>query len=264
MCEVLVNDVYINVIDQLNELGVHIIVFPELAMNKKTEKAITQYLIDKKLNGNSHIQLVFLGSLWEDRVNMCMLLSGSGTVLLKNNKKMPFEYKNPEDGLFYTESLKSRPEKYSLLDVNGLGRLLYLVCKDGLDDIAQITLWNEYGVNMEIISAFTPSILYFENQSEKFNKDYLGIDLLTNCCNPRLQICNDNSIDIGYISVPVMNVERRRVVSNRIYFSSDEKCNNCDRFCNCAHIFTLNPNKLIKDTRFHGMEVEKLDKIKRY
>ena len=253
------NNRYISILELLNEERAHIVIFPELAMNKNTEKVISDYLINKCLMGTNYIQFVFMGSLWESGSNICSLISGGGTHLISNPKKMPFEYK--KSGKTYVEALNKWPEAYNLLDVAGLGRLFYLVCKDGIDDNTQIELWNKYDVNFEVVSAYSPSLDYFIKQSYKFNSEYMGLYILNNCCEPRVRKNINKNINIGYLASPVFNEVKNNMDSQKNYYFTDDFCKSCSYFCNCAFVYTLNPNQIVKNNDMIGIDIKSPRKV---
>lgn len=238
-----INNKYITLLNKLMNDKVEIVIFPELAMNSKTEQVISKYLTETSLlNPNHTLKLIFMGSLWEDGRNQCVLFSGKGSVLIRNDKKSPFSlYK---DGKRYDEKLRSRPAEYEVLDVQHLGRILYLICKDGLEDLDQIEFWNEYGINFEVISSYSKSVSYFEEQMKEFAEKYKGIGILSNCCSLRSEVGTDN-ISVGFIETPAMRKKepfRTEGVSDKYFIekSCKEKCS----FCDCIHIFDIKPDIL--------------------
>lgn len=236
-----INQKYKDMIDRIYQENIDIAVFPELSMNKKTETEIRKYLAEKAvLQPDGTLKLLFMGSLWDNGKNECVLFSGNGSVLLRNQKRSPFSFKS--EGKEYRENLKERPQKYELLDVDGVGRILYVICKDDLDDLPQISFWNEYKVSMEMISAFSPSVSYFVRQMKRFAEDYLGVSLLANSCEPRQE---KEEMDVGYLVIPAMrkNVPIQTEGIQISYKCGPDCIKNC-QFCRCMHIFELNMEQI--------------------
>lgn len=250
-----INEDYRKLFDKLIEQKVEIVIFPELAMNDKTESEICSYLIEKSLSIRDYsLKLVFMGSLWKNGSNSCVLLSGNGSVLCRNSKKNPFSVKY--QGKEYFEKLSKRPTEYEILDVRRLGRVLYIVCKDGLNDIDQVSFWNEYGVNFEVISSFSPSIAFFEQQMKDMISKYLGIAIVANCCSPRVSNEAEGTV-IGFINTPYMRKKSPILVEglSSEYFM-DPACSEKCIFCGCMHIFDIRPDVLQGDEERSGMKID--------
>lgn len=252
-----INDSYINILDELNKNNVEIAVFPELAMNSKTEEAIKNYLIKSSVSNpqNHSIRLVFCGSIWKKQENECTLLSGSGSVLLRNLKRNPFEIK--KDGVKYKERLKAIASVYNMIDIMGLGRIWYLVCKDGLDDMPQMHMKNEYGITFEMISCYSGSISYFEREAESFSQSYKGITVLANSCEPRI---NKDKINvgetIGFICVPAMRRVMPFTTTKKVeFYKIKEDCFQCRKHSSCAQVFTIYPNEDMEEEELNGMKI---------
>lgn len=101
-------------------------------MNRETLDSIRNFLIQSTLNGVISLELVFLGSFWDNGVNEGIVLSGTGTILIRSQKIKPFFLK--KDGKVYWEKLKQEAQEIELLDISKIGRIQYLICKDGLND----------------------------------------------------------------------------------------------------------------------------------
>ncbi len=238
-----INQKYKDMIDRIYQENIDIAVFPELSMNRKTEAEIKKYLAEKAVSQpDGTLKLLFMGSLWDDGKNECVLFSGNGSVLLRNQKRSPFSFQSK--GKEYRENLKERTQKHELLDVEGLGRILYVICKDDLDDLPQVSFWNEYKVGMEIISAFSASVSYFVRQMKRFAEDYLGVSLLANSCEPRSK---QEETDVGYLMIPAMRKKPPiQTEGVGIPYQCRPDCIKSCQFCHCMHIFELNTNQLFE------------------
>lgn len=250
-----INKCYMELLDRAISQKAEIVIFPELAMNSSTETEIQKYLQRKSLQTNDYtLKLIFLGSVWKNESNTCVLISGKGTVLCRNEKKNPFS--TMREGKEYFEKLSKRPMKYELLDIKDLGRILYVVCKDGLDDIDQVSFWNEYEVNFEVISSLSPSISYFDRQMSDMVEKYMGIAFVSNSCCERVQEVGDKKI-IGFIKAPYMRKRKPfRVQGLNSDYYMDNDCMKKCTFCTCMHIFDIKPDALNKNKIWSGMQID--------
>lgn len=248
------NEAYIRMIQQAEANQADIIIFPELAMNHDTEQKIKRYLMLNAIKRNSTLKLLFLGSKWENGTNECVLMSGSGSVLVRNQKDNPFEYQ--DNTITYREHLKERPDQYTLLDMKHLGRILYLVCKDGLNDIWQVKNWVNYGVNIEVVSSYSNSISHFENELSDLAEKYLGIGIVANCCEPRKIPNGENDISVGLLEIPsIMKNEYNQTKGKTITYSKTRECAGDCRFCDCIHMYTIYLDRLEESETSNSMKV---------
>lgn len=247
-----INEIYMQLLGRLIDEQVDIVIFPELAMNEQTEEIISDYLSKQSLGVPGYsLKLVFLGSLWSEGKNECVILSGQGSVLVRNQKTNPFILKRDEKK--YKERLKSRAKELELLDVESLGRILYVVCKDGLADMRQISFWNEYRVNFEVISAYSSSISFFEEQMRALAGKYYGIGIVANSCAPR----PEEEPEIGFVEVPCRDARNRSQNTGIPHnYTKDAGCQSQCAFGGCIHIFELKPNKVKEEHGKLSMEVD--------
>lgn len=236
-----INKSYIRLLEKLIELKVEIVIFPEMGMNEETENEIQNFLIRKSLKNENTIKLIFLGSLWKEGKNQCVLMSGAGTILLRNKKENPFLVE--KNGKKYYEKLECKPEKYEIIDIDNLGRILYVVCKDGLEDFEQREFWSDYEINMEVISSYSPSISFFEQHLSDFVKKYNGIGIVANSCAARLKTFEKNK-DTGFIILPELREEDLFCETCACYGYKciEEEWKECN-FGKCVHIYDIHPKK---------------------
>lgn len=245
-----INQKYKSMIDRIYQENIDIAVLPELSMNCRTEKEIKRYLAKKAvLQPDAGLKLLFMGSLWNRGSNECVLLSGNGSVILRNRKRNPFSF--IRNGREYKEKLTERPKKYELLDIDEFGRILYVICKDDLNDLPQISFWSEYEVGMEIISSFSPSVSYFVKQMKRFAEDYLGVSLLANSCEPR-----QNEKEIGCLVIPAMRKKSPiQTEGVEIPYTHGMMCQASCQFCSCMHTFELNLNQIFETDEKKHIEI---------
>lgn len=267
------NEAYVRVLQKCMENRIQIVVFPELARNKETLKHIQRFLGRRTLENANPLELIFMGSLWEDGKNEGVLLSGTGAILMKSKKMNQFFLKR--DGKKYWEDLKEEAQEMELLDVPGIGRIQYLVCKDGLDDGLQHTLWGLFEIAVSFISSYSESVSHFGKLGASFGAEYGGIQVLANACAPRIGIWqgekeegkrrNVNEADdageedaaekggtqetagtvgpqgeIGHIILPCKGCDNTGASRKEIYACLPHCVEKCS-FCGCIRVFQVNP-----------------------
>lgn len=236
-----INHAYLEVLETLNQKQVDIVIFPELAMNPSTKHVISNWLAQQQIkNPAFYIKLVFLGSCWNcvEKTNICTLLSSTGNTILENHKKIGFIYKDKETKKEYYEDLSVRPLQLEAVDLDFIGRLIYLVCRDALEDLDQAFLWNNYQINMEVISSYSESLSHFENKMRYFSQTHKGISVLANCCRPRL-----SKGPIGFLSVPAtdLSTKNQNADGHLTYHHRNKDCAHSCQICHCYQIYTLYP-----------------------
>lgn len=236
-----INTAYLKVLETLSQKNVDIVIFPELAMNPSTKEVICTWLARQQFcNPAFCIKLVFLGSCWnpKDKTNICTLLSSTGNTILENHKKIGFIYRDKKTGKEYYEDLSVRPLQLEAVDLDYIGRLIYLVCRDALEDLDQAFLWNHHQIHMEVISSYSESLSHFENKMRYFSQTHKGISVLANCCAPRY-----SKDSIGFLSVPAtdLTTANHNADGHLLHHSISQHCpGHCD-ICDCSHIYTLYP-----------------------
>lgn len=144
------NEKIINILIECERLKVDIAVFPELAISPKTEAEIKDFIINSNFKS---LKLCFLGSIWYNNVNEAVLINNQGSILLKEQKKIPYKYYDKKEGCCYTEAIR-KDEKIYFLDIEGIGRIAYLICADYNDDNLN-AVCSKMHTNFIFVSAFT-------------------------------------------------------------------------------------------------------------
>ncbi len=152
--------------------------------------------------------------------------------------------------------LNNEQAEYEILDVKHLGRILYIVCKDGLDDIGQLSFRNEYGVNFEVISSFSPSIAFFEQQMSDMISKYKGMAVVANSCSPRKAEAEGETA-VGFVKLPYMRKKKPFLIHGLgKEYDMEEQCMKSCTFCSCMHIFDIRPDILQENEILSGMEID--------
>ncbi len=148
------NDYIKNILVEFEENEVDIVIFPELAMNPETQKEIQEFIIE---SGFKHIKLCFLGSGWDrtEEKNEAVLLSNQGSVLINEQKQIPYRIYVKEISDYCTESIDGN-KKIMFVDLDGIGRIAYLICADFNDDSIN-SVCSLLHADFVIVSAFSGS-----------------------------------------------------------------------------------------------------------
>lgn len=218
----------IALLKDLDENGIDIIVFPEIVM---TEKLITRIKRWLQINAiqKTNLKLIFMGSYYVNDVNRCKLFSGTGKELLSNDKQNGFEYcdmeKNP-----HREELGDKSDIIYLIDIKGLGRVWYLICKDAIIYNHSVNIIEKYDCNVRIVSAYSNSISDFQTAGDILARGYEVFSVVCNSCAVR------RGKNIGVISYPVFYNEGKNISSREKTYACDVNCKQCS-YASCAHIW---------------------------
>lgn len=247
-------------LERLDAHGVNIVILPELAVNSSTVHDIQVYLRQAFLkNQFKNLKFIFMGSYWqlnengEDGKNICYLLSVTGKLLLQN-EKIEIAKIRDEHGKTFFESLGEHSGAIHLIDIVGWGRFHYSICKDALIIKRYVNIWNDYGVDFSIVSAYSNSLIDFINHAETFSKTYLGTTLVGNSCAARKMKDSDVEQNIGFLCLPAAEAIKHHAVS----YMKDYCCNvggQICKNCECAFIYELCLDEMEANTIGQGMKI---------
>lgn len=226
-------DSIIRIIKKADEENYSIVVFPEIFLLPDTINILQKKLCFIKLE---NVKLIFAGSGWKDRKNTAYILSASGTILCSHKKKIPFSYHIKEKEMDFIEDIEI-DNTFEFLDIEGMGRVSYLICRDFLTDENKCFCGSIMESDMIFISAFTSKTKLMVDVSNS-----LAIDngIATVLCNSSSAISinsNQNLIDkdflldhlLGYINYPIAdgkNLKSKQEVIPIGFLN----CINCDKF----------------------------------
>lgn len=253
----LINEFYIKILRKCMEENIQIVVFPELARNRETEKQIKDFLIKEKLKNPNSLALVFMGSLWENGKNEGILLSGTGTILLRSQKMEPFSLRYGNKT--YWEDLEDEVQEIQLLDIPKIGRIQYLICKDGLNDGLLHNMWGLFEIAMSFISSYSNSISHFEEVGSGFSAQYAGIQVLSNACAARMGVKRTVTMPQEQVGHVIFPCARERTGTPSSQKESYETMSHCEEGCcfgGCIRVFRINPNLISEDNGILGNYVE--------
>lgn len=195
-----------DIIDAYNH-KCNIVVFPEMAAVPNCKDHIISFLMEHK-EIKDCVSLIFLGTEWVDYSNTGCLISGSGTEILSVYKQKPFSmHVDGKEDDYYEEDLRGKGEAITLLDVEGLGRISWMICRDFLEK-EMWTRCDDLGTGIYIISAFTKRLDVMNRVAEAEMKNGT-ITIISNKCTLSLDHSFDDSAKSGgCVFIPTVNENR--------------------------------------------------------
>ena len=190
-----------------DEMGIDIAVFPELAMNYTTEQDVSKFILNTNFN---NLKFIFLGSTWNNNINEAVLINSQGSVLLREQKNVPYKKYNKSEKCYYTEAILTN-NTINFIDIDGLGRFSYLICAD-FNDLCLGSICSIMHTDFVFVSAFsnsTNSML----KTAKSNAELRGC--ATIMCNSCAAYNNDDDALSSFIVVP--DVCEKQLIQNTIH-----------------------------------------------
>lgn len=225
-----------------------IVVFPELALGASARSAVQDHLRKTSLT-RRHIKLIFAGTEWVNGKNTAYIFSTGGMPLLTQQKREPFDQYDKETGITRRENLADHDNLLLFLDVAGLGRISYTICKDFLDMEEALIRADLFSTSLLIASCYTGELGPFVNVADGLAKLYGTISLVANSC---AAIRQKESLEghpaVGLLAVPTCSKKKQLGCFSIPYATCDELCalDNCG-LCSCMELYTLHyPQQLSK------------------
>lgn len=245
----------ISLIRELDERAVNIVLFPEIVMTELLVEQIRGWII-KNASKLKHMKLLFMGTYYSGDVNQCVLLSGAGKRLLTNQKRNGFVYQDQKKER-HRERLGDAWDEISLIDMKGLGRIWYLICKDFLVYEEVVSMVSKFGCNVQIASAYSKSISDFRLVGESLAGNCQSLFAVSNSCAVR------TGKEIGLIGYPVFYVEGKCLTAKSLPYQCSVECERC-AYARCAHLFRFSvhekrifqENCRISENKLAGMQIE--------
>ena len=172
------NNKIMSTLTQADSKKADIIVFPELSLNIFTEQLVREYLLN---NFFPNLKLCFLGSKWDNNINESLLMSSNGTILMRQLKKTPFSYYDKKEQETYTENIDTQNKDIYFIDINGLGRLAYLICAD-FNDEDLVAVCSVLHADFIFVSAYTNDTKLMNDTAEELAKRRAMVTVLSNTC----------------------------------------------------------------------------------
>lgn len=200
--------------------GFKIVIFPELFLFPDSLEYLRKFLCPNKFN---NIELILTGSEWNKNKNSSYILSSSGTILNRHNKKIPYDHYCKEKGITYSENIEI-DNTIEFLDIPGIGRIAYLICRDFLTTTLQNLCFNIMESNLLCVSAYTSKTDLMLDSSRTSARLYGVASILCNSCSA----LNDKENLLGYVVVPI--VKNKTLSFDELLLSRIEsQCTNCNR-----------------------------------
>ena len=213
-------DKYEDVYKKAEKEEIDFLIFPEMLM---TDEIMGFFSKNQHKKGSPWI--IVNGSIWKDLMNKCIITDGYGNEIFSYLKKEPFIYKNKEDGKEYKEWLdRKKNTEYSILDIEGVGRIGIAICKDLLNE--KVKLFHKYmGTDFLIVPAYTDS-MDLQSSAQELSKEYNCVVIVANACSA---VEKPESNRIGFLTLPAKAGSYREEIILR--YCRDQCKNDCKDRC---------------------------------
>lgn len=210
----------LNTLKILDEDGSKIVIFPELFLFPNSVNILRKKLCEKNFK---NIKLVMTGSAWSNRTNCAYILSSSGKLLLSHKKKIAYEEYKKADGINYIEDIEI-DNSFEFLDIEGIGRISYVICKDFLSSGNNCFCQGVMKSNIIFVSSYTHKTNLMDTTSQANATQYGIATVLCNCCTATKS--NDPESLLGFMIFP--KAENKKLHCHRVPLQKqDEKCDEC-------------------------------------
>ncbi len=206
----------IDILDSLKDKEIDVVIFPEMVFSETILLNVKKFLNKNK----GCFALVISGTIWKDKKNECITLSGDGIEIARQIKLNPYRTKNIEEDII----INSDNKVISIFDIENFGRCCTPICADFVSSnyVKELIKMN---VNVLFVPAFTSILDHFYAYADELAIESKGITFVCNCC---IQIINDkdgNKIDkqedVLFVNVPLRDARRS-------VFSLNCECKKCD------------------------------------
>lgn len=216
-----------NILFEFDKQKADIVIFPELARDPKIEQNICEFICKSNFQ---HIKLFFLGSTWNNNTNEALLITGQGTELIREQKQIPYRFYDKCDNSSYIESINNKENNkiIHLVDLEGIGRIAYLICADYNDDSIN-AICSILHTNFVFVSSFSNSTDMMM-KTAKSNAERKAISTIL--CNSCAAVVDNEENDACLNFVVVPGVKKRSLtpqdqfVINCPYSPQCEVCTN--------------------------------------
>lgn len=230
-------------LDLAIEQGSHIIVFPEFIMSGGMLKAIQNHLGELEYQKKNQLLLVLAGThyYWDEEKkqgnNVLHILNANGKEIGTYYKYSPFRVQSEErmhgadlsaagsssvtDYRQYykcCEILSDPGKECTLIDIEGIGRVLPAVCRDVIDGEYTLYLANTFMPSLLLIPAWSGSVYSFDTKLKSMANEIHTASLLCNCCDA----VADRKKVIGRFCTPAK--QNTRMEAKVLSISREAKC----------------------------------------
>lgn len=226
------NNLLKDLLMECEKLQVDIAIFPELSMNSESEDEIRRFILNSNFQ---YTKLCFLGSIWNNNVNEAVLITSQGTTLIREQKKVSYRYFNKKEKCYYNEEIYG-DNNIQFVDIDGLGRIAYLICADFNDD-ALNAICSIMHTNFIFVSAFSNDTDNMLKTARGFAERKAISTVLCNSCAAIIDFNNSTFYD-SFAVIP--EAKDKHLFANEICKNS--LCNNKLKCELCVKTVTLHRN----------------------
>lgn len=218
-------DRYIYSICESKRRNIDIAIFPEMLLSENILKKIQTYIIAE--DSSTFPKIIVLGTIWGNMSNICVVLTNYGKIIFKQSKKTPFLY-----GKSY-ECLDKKDPIIHIIDINGIGRIFTLICRD-IDNSEITNLCKNLLADIILLPSYSDS-LDLAPSANSLAELHNCITIMSNTCTAFVKSREDcsattlSNANIGFVSIPAIQGAAR--TSETIYYSRDDSCKNCLSNC---------------------------------
>ena len=228
----------LSAIDLSSREGIDFVIFPEMLLTDSIAAEIIDHI--KTSSTSDCPKLIFLGSIWHNRMNRCLVISNLGEVIFEQHKQSIYQFDN------HSENLSFENNTMNILEYPQLGRIFTLICSD-IRDETTLSMVERFGGDLIILPAFTPS-LDLKTKSEDLAKSYLCATVMGNSSSALAldrEYWTDYDSRVGFISIPG-KVETSNSCKTE-YYSMDENYRRSD-LGSLGWLVTIYPGDIIQDS----------------
>lgn len=211
---------YESILVRCTQIGdIDFLIFPEMLMTEEIMSSLKGY---KRLR--SKPMVIVNGSIWKNKVNKTLITDDEGMKIMEYTKKEPFQYKYR--GKKYIEWLdKSKNKEYSILEIEGIGRIGVAICKDLINEDVKL-FHKAMDTDILIVPAYTRS-MDLQTSAENMSEEYHCIVVVANACSALAGKVNGEKI--GFVSLPAKNGSHR---TNKVIEYTRNDCESkCEKKC---------------------------------
>jgi hypothetical protein len=215
----------LEILERLKFKSIDIVVFPEMVFSEDILTSVKKYLNQNK----GYFTLIISGTIWKNRENKCVVISGDGLELIRQDKLNRYEKtrdtsaKGNNEGIY----ISSENKIINIFDVLNIGRFSISICIDFITEEYYKEL-EKIGTNMSFVPAYTSSLTTFKNNANRLRGTNLGSTFLCNCCIPIVNGENKKSkssdFEVSFSFVPL----KRKRRGHDIMISCNPKSKTCD------------------------------------
>lgn len=228
-----------------------VVVFPEIVISPGLREVICSYLENPKLRKRP--LLVVAGSSWEQGEafgnNVSYLYDGYGHEVGQYYKHSNYGRYEDAEHVEYVEGLDDPGKECTILDVEGIGRVLPSICKDlASEKRFTLDLATSFCPNIVCVPALSPSMdTAFSGPVTELSERSLSVSVVCNQCG-RMAGREGGVATVGMVGAPLLNTgSGTRTQCLTLPITRNEKCHghclaqlDANGKSSCVHIIDIN------------------------